>query len=110
LAAADKGSEMTNGIFPRVSSFPHFRPDQAHGMVQEQVARVNAQRPLQSPIAHEHKARLRVVLEDGRHGSHQDVRPVPFIQLATLFFAYPVVYSAMISMMESGIRIETEEE
>jgi hypothetical protein len=35
---------------------------------------------------------------------------VPFIQLATLFFAYPVVYGAMITMLETGIRMETEEE
>lgn len=35
---------------------------------------------------------------------------VPFIQLATLFFVYPVAYGAMISLMESGVRMETEEE
>ncbi len=35
---------------------------------------------------------------------------VPFIQIATLFFAYPVVYGAMITLMESGVRMETEEE
>ncbi len=35
---------------------------------------------------------------------------VPFIQLATLFFAYPVVYGAMLVMLESGIRMETEED
>jgi hypothetical protein len=35
---------------------------------------------------------------------------VPFIQLATLFFAYPIAYGAMISMMENGIRIEMEED
>jgi hypothetical protein len=35
---------------------------------------------------------------------------VPFIQLATLFFVYPVVYGAMISLLETGMRIETEGE
>jgi hypothetical protein len=35
---------------------------------------------------------------------------VPFIQLATLFFAYPVVYGAMIALLEGGVRMETEEE
>jgi hypothetical protein len=35
---------------------------------------------------------------------------VPFIQLATLFFAYPVVYGAMIVMLESGTKVEYTEE
>jgi len=35
---------------------------------------------------------------------------VPLVQLATLFFAYPVAYAAMLSMMESGVRMETEED
>jgi hypothetical protein len=35
---------------------------------------------------------------------------VPFIQLATLFFAYPVTYGAMISMLEDGIKIEREDD
>jgi hypothetical protein len=35
---------------------------------------------------------------------------VPFIQLATLFFAYPVVYGALIAMLEGGTRREDTEE
>lgn len=35
---------------------------------------------------------------------------VPFVQLATLFFAYPVVYGAMIAMLEGGTRVEDTEE
>jgi hypothetical protein len=35
---------------------------------------------------------------------------VPFIQLATLFFAYPVLYAAMLSMLETGMKMEMEED
>ncbi len=34
---------------------------------------------------------------------------IPFVQLATLFFAYPVVYGAMIAMLEGGMRMEEME-
>lgn len=30
---------------------------------------------------------------------------VPFIQLATIFFAYPVVYAAIIAMLEGGVKV-----
>ena len=33
---------------------------------------------------------------------------LPFIQLATIFFAYPLVYSAIILMVKKSIRIESE--
>lgn len=35
---------------------------------------------------------------------------IPFIQIATLFFAYPVVYSAMAVMIENAIKIKRVED
>jgi len=35
---------------------------------------------------------------------------VPFLQFATIFFAYPVVYTAMINMMEEAVKIQKEED
>lgn len=35
---------------------------------------------------------------------------VPFLQFVTIFFAYPVVYTAMINMMEESVKVEKEEE
>lgn len=34
---------------------------------------------------------------------------VPLVQLVSIFFLYPVTYTAMISMMENGARMDTEE-
>ena len=34
---------------------------------------------------------------------------IPFIQLATIFFAYPIIYSAMISMLEGAVKLERED-
>ncbi|NYZ74308.1 hypothetical protein H0O00_04135 [Candidatus Micrarchaeota archaeon] len=35
---------------------------------------------------------------------------IPFLQFVTIFFAYPVVYTAMISMMEDSVKIAKEED
>lgn len=35
---------------------------------------------------------------------------VPFVQFATIFFAYPLLYTAMILMMESAIKMEKEDD
>ncbi|MDD5171542.1 MAG: hypothetical protein PHF60_00740 [Candidatus ainarchaeum sp.] len=35
---------------------------------------------------------------------------VPFLQFATIFFAYPVVYTAMINMIEETVKIQKEED
>jgi hypothetical protein len=35
---------------------------------------------------------------------------VPFLQFVTIFFAYPVVYNAMINMMEDSVKIQKEED
>ncbi len=35
---------------------------------------------------------------------------VPFLQFVTIFFAYPVVYTAMINMMEESVKIAKEED
>jgi hypothetical protein len=34
---------------------------------------------------------------------------VPFIQIASLFFAYPVVYAAMTLIIDNNVRIKEEE-
>ena len=35
---------------------------------------------------------------------------LPFLQIASIFFLYPLAYTAMIIMMKSAIKISTQED
>ena len=63
------------------SGWPSTCP-QAHRVFQQQIAGVDAQRPVEVAVADDHEPGLRMVLEDGRHRLDQQVRPVALVQVA----------------------------
>ena len=77
---------------------------QTNGVLQEQVASDDAQRPEKRAVTDEDETRLRVVPQDRRDRFHEDIGPVPLIQVADVWLVRydPRIVQVPIKRGENG--------